>query len=162
MDPPEGARSGREGGWGAYFCIPRRKNLEAGSGAKQCRPLLFHTWGFASQLPPWTRRWTGTGGAFEKVSNQRFFPLQSLAQHPRNRYNRSVQDPCRGTSSQTAGSQARTPCLPGGGDRPTAGHLLPCRLQSVQQHQGFPGAAAPASGSTSRVSIPGLPRSEKG
>ena len=42
--------------------------------------------------------------------------------------NRSVQDPCRGTSSQTAGSQARTPCLPGRGDRPTTGHLLPCRL----------------------------------
>ena len=25
MNPPERARLGREGGWGAYFCIPRRK-----------------------------------------------------------------------------------------------------------------------------------------
>ena len=28
MNPPERARLGREGGWGAYFCIPHRKNLE--------------------------------------------------------------------------------------------------------------------------------------
>src|SRR5699024_8152594 len=89
-------------------------------------------------------------------------PSKALHNIPETGTIRSVQDPCRGISSQTAGSQARAPCLPGGGDRPTAGHLLPCRLQSVQQHQGFPGAAAPASGSTSRVSIPGLPRSEKG
>ena len=25
VNPPRRARSGREGGWGAYFCIPRRK-----------------------------------------------------------------------------------------------------------------------------------------
>ena len=37
-EPPKRARPGQEGGWGAYFCIPHRKNLEAGSGAKQGRP----------------------------------------------------------------------------------------------------------------------------
>src|SRR5699024_4555090 len=47
VNPPRRARSGREGGWGAYFCIPRRKILEASPGAKQGRPLSFHTWGFA-------------------------------------------------------------------------------------------------------------------
>ena len=63
----------------------------------------------------------------EKQHTHQFHP-GDLAKHPRNRYNRSVQDPCCGTSSQTAGSQARTPCLPDRGDRPTTGHLLPCRL----------------------------------
>ena len=49
---PKGRVRGGRGGWGAYFCIPRRKILEAGSGAKQGRLLSFHTWGFASRLPP--------------------------------------------------------------------------------------------------------------
>ena len=39
---------GFRGNRGAYFCIPRRKILEASPGAKQGRPLSFHTWGFAS------------------------------------------------------------------------------------------------------------------
>ena len=71
---------GFRGNRGAYFCIPRRKNWEGRLWRKAELSSLIPHLGLCKPIPPWTRRWTGTGGAFEKISNQRFFPLQTLAE----------------------------------------------------------------------------------
>ena len=68
---PKGRVRGGRGGWGAYFCIPRRKNWEGRLWRKAELSSLIPHLGLCKPIPPWTRRWTGTGGGLEQKEKSR-------------------------------------------------------------------------------------------